>query len=153
MQKLNGREIYILVLLGLLTIILGFSAMRETTADFSSFRSASDGTLSMSKDELTYNAATIIQAIVTLCAFIFFLLKKRVGWMLAMPILIAATLSSMLAVLLSGIYLLFTLSALILLGVVFIFMPSTLRKFRINRVIIIGELLVMAALIAYYFYL
>ena len=155
MQKLNGREIYVLVLLGLLTIILGYSAVRETTADFSSFRSTSDGTVSISKDELRYNVTTIVQAIVTLCAFVFFLLRKRIGWILAMPILTAFALIAMVMAFLSGLnlFLVLVVPGIFLLGVVFLFIPSTLRKYKINRVIIFSELLIMALLIAYYFYL
>lgn len=155
MQKLNGREIYVLVLLGLLSIILGFAAVRELTADFSSLRSSSDDTtVSITKDELISNTSTVVQAIITLFAFIFFLLRKRIGWILAMPILTLYTLIVAYMMYLSPATLVFlVVMPSFLLGVIYLFIPSTLRKFKVNRFIIIGEFMIMALLLSYYFLL
>jgi len=155
MQKLNGREIYVLVLLGIMSIILSFSVVRELSADFSSLRSTSDGSVSITKDELISNTSTLVQAIISICAFIFFWLKKRIGWILAMPILICYFLILAYMFFLSGLNAWFALiiPGVFLLGVVFLFLPSTLSKFKVNKITIISVFLVMGLLISYYFFL
>ncbi len=156
MQKLNGREIYVLVLLGLLSIILGFAAVRELTADFSSLRASSDAdTVSITKDELISNTSTVVQAIVTVLAFIFFLLRKRIGWILAMPILTCSSLILLYMFFLAGFGTVFAylVPPVFFLGTLFLFTPSTLRKFKVNKITILSVFLVMGLLLSYYFFL
>lgn len=152
MQKLNWREIYVLVLIGIITAILGYSAFRELTADFSSLRSTPEGSVSITKDELISNSSTVLQAIVSLAAFIFFLLRKQIGWILAMPILsFYALLLSYLTILAGdNVWAALPFLLVFLAGVVFLFFPSTLTKFKIKRGRAISVVAVMMLLVTAY---
>lgn len=156
MQKLNGREIYVLVVLILATAILGYLMLIDIFSNIASVRSE-QGVVSISSMDLRSHTKSLLQIILNLSAIIFFWRKRRMGWVLSFPILLfyCFIISYVMvkfgyvdpistAIGLGGILIFF-------LGLIFLLIPSTLRKYQVKKLTIVPVLVVIALLVFLYF--
>jgi|SRR5688572_2093287 hypothetical protein len=156
MQKLNGREIYVLVILFLATTILGFLMLKDIFSDISSVSSA-QGVVSINQMDLRSHIKSLLQIILNISAIILFWRKKRMGWILAFPILLfyCFIISYVMigfgyvdpvstAVGFGGVLIFF-------LGLIFLLIPSTLRKYQVKKLTLIPMVVVTGLLVFLYF--
>ena len=156
MQKLNGREVYVLIILILATAILGYLMLNDIFSNIASVRSE-QGVVSVSSMDLRSHTKSLLQIILNLSAIILFWRRKRMGWILAFPILLfycfiisyvmvgfgyVDPVSS--AVGFGGVF-------IFLLGMIFLLIPSTLQKYQVKKFTIIPVLVVIALLVFLYF--
>ena len=156
MQKLNGREVYVLIILILATAILGYLMLNDIFSNIASVRSE-QGVVSVSSMDLRSHTKSLLQIILNLSAIILFWRRKRMGWILAFPIMLfycfiisyvmvgfgyVDPVSS--AVGFGGVF-------IFLLGMIFLLIPSTLQKYQVKKFTIIPVLVVIALLVFLYF--
>lgn len=157
MQKLNGREIYVLVILGITTSILIFLTLRDIFADISSVNQNAEGLVSIREMDLRTHIKAALQVILNLIAFICFWRKKTLGWILTFSIMffyafiicyvmigfgfvdMATTVMGVSGVL------------IFLVCVIFLVIPSTIRKFMLKKTSGIGVLVTLGMLVLLYF--
>lgn len=156
MQKLNGREIYVLIILILTTGILLFLTLRDIMADVSSVQNA-EGVVSIRQMDLRTHIKAILQVILNLTAIFLFWRKKRLGWILAMPILLFYAFLIGYLMLNFGFVDVQTTAIgasgllVFLLGVIFLIIPSTMRKFSLKKISVVPVFVVIGMLIFLYF--
>lgn len=156
MQKLNGREVYVLVILILATAILGFLMLKDIFSEISSVSSA-QGVVSINQMDLRSHIKSLLQIILNISAIVLFWRKKRMGWILAFPILLfyCFIISYVMigfgyvdpassAVGFGGVF-------IFLLGMIFLLIPSTLRKYQVKKFTLVPVSLVIALLVFLYF--
>jgi hypothetical protein len=156
MQKLNGREIYVLVILILATAILGYLMLNDIFSNISSVR-REQGVVSISSMDLRSHTKSLLQIILNLSAIILFWRKKRTGWVLAFPILLFYCF--IISYVMIGFGYVDPISSVVgfggvfifLLGMIFLLIPSTLRKFQVKKVTFIPVLVVIGLLVFLYF--
>lgn len=156
MQKLNGREIYVLVILGLATAILGFLMAKDIFSEVSSVSNA-QGVVSINQMDLRSHIKSLLQIILNLSAIILFWRKKTMGWVLAFPILLFYCF--VISYVMIGFGYVDPVSTAVgvfgvlifLLGLIFLVIPSTLRKFNVKKMTMLPIMIVIAVLVFLYF--
>jgi hypothetical protein len=156
MQKLNGREIYVLVILIVATTILAYLMGLDIFSDISSVRN-DQGVVSVSSMDLRSHTKSFLQIVLNISAIILFWRIKRLGWIFAFAILLfyCFIISYVMvgfgfvdmgstAIGLTGILFFF-------IGLIFLVIPSTLRKYKVNKMSLVPLLVVIGALCLLYF--
>jgi hypothetical protein len=157
MQKLNGREIYVLIILILTTGILLYLTLNDILNDVSSVSKTAEGVVSIRAMDLRTHVKATLQVILNMGAIILFWRIKKLGWILAMPILLfyAFLIGYLMtnfgfvdvqttAIGVSGL-------VIFLLGVIFLIIPSTMRKYNLKKTSTIPVFIVIALLVFLYF--
>lgn len=160
MQKLNGREYFIIVLMGLISLVLFFLLFRELFSESSPFVSSADGaSMNVDKAAILNLMSTIINLTLCVIAFVFMLMKRRAGWIAAFCMLLfyafmlcyAIAFNLMLGTPDAPFFLGVALTALLLMAIIFLFIPSTRKKFNITRSAIIPVILILGLIITFFF--
>jgi hypothetical protein len=156
MQKLNGREIYALVILGLATAILLYVTLQDIFGNISSINRNAEGFVSMNQLDLRTHIKAILQVALNITACVLFFRKKPLGWILTFSILLiyAALIGYLWAVwgdlgTTTVIMLAFGL-AIFLACNVFLLIPSTIKKFRVRPSAVLGVLITLGLLVVLY---
>jgi hypothetical protein len=160
MQKLNGREYYVVVLIFILVILQSFFLYRELFSETSPFITAEDGSfVNVQQRDIINIAILLLQILLNFAAFVFLLMKKRPGWILSFSsIFFYAFLLSYLLVngaiagfIDSMFYIGVAFVVLMLLAIIFLCIPSTREKYSVTRKAFIPVLLILALLSTIYF--
>jgi hypothetical protein len=157
MQKLNGRELYVLIILILTTGILLYLTLNDILNDVSSVSKNAEGVVSIRAMDLRTHIKATLQVILNVGAIILFWRIKRLGWILAMPILLFyAFLIGYLMINFGFVDVQTTavgVSGLLvfLLGVIFLIIPSTMRKYHLKKTSTIPVFIVIGMLVFLYF--
>lgn len=159
MQKLNARDIYVLVIIALLTVVLSVMLTLELVSEYSSLRTVEDDSISINRKDLINNINTFFQIVLGIAAFISILRVRRTGWIIALPLLtLFTTVSGILlfsalgaglldvAVLIGGIIWLF-----FFVSIIFLLLPGTLRKFNVGKRAVIPAIILFVFLVSVYF--
>jgi hypothetical protein len=148
---------FILILLGIIFLVLQIISIVSSRADAYSIH---EKDIVLSRTDLTNDLRIYVTIAGSLAGGILLLLKKRWGWILSQPIMllflglsVAAVYSACqggqkmpLALALAG-------TAIVLLCVLHLFMPATLKKFRTGKPAWLPALVFLAILILLYFVL
>jgi hypothetical protein len=160
MQKLNAREYYVIVLTAILAIIQAGFLFREVFSETSPFVAGEDGSYNnVQKADIINIGNTLLQIILSVTAFSFLLMKRRPGWIAAFSLIsfYAFLLSYVMGkAALAGIvdilfWVGFLITAMLLLAIIFLCIPSTLKKFNINKTAIVPVVLILLLLVTIYF--
>lgn len=147
----------ILILLGAVFLALQIISILYSRADAYSIH---QNEIVLSKTDMTNDLRIYVTIIGSLAGGILLLLKNRWGWILAQPILllflglsIAAVYSACLGGQKMPLALALTGTSIVLLCVLHLFMPATLKKFRTGKPAWLPALVFLAILILLYFVL
>lgn len=160
MQKLNGREYFVIVLVGIISIVLFYLAMSETFSSTSPFVRTGDGsTMSVDRSAIINLAATFLNLIVSIIGFSFMLMKRRIGWIASFCILLfyvfVAGYMLVFAFLMGMIEGTFWFGVMVvlmlLMAIVFLLIPSTVRKFKVTRLAIVPILFILGLIVTFYY--
>lgn len=156
MQKLNAREVYVLTILIIATAILVYLMADDIFSNISSIRK-DGGMVSISAMDLRSHTKSLLQIVLNVSAIVLFWRIKRLGWVFSFAILlfycfiisyvmfyfgyvdVASTVVG-----LGGIF-------FFLLGLIFLIIPSTIRKYKVNKFSSIPLLITIGALCLLYF--
>lgn len=162
MQKLNGREIYTGILVLLITIIFISMQVRETFSGYSdsTIRSESGSLVVNTKDAL-YTVHVYALITIGLLGSILLFRKKRTGWIFSFSMLAFYLMLALYGLVMSlwmGMYggsliIIGTGVLALLLGLIFLLIPSTKEKFRVSKKTILPTLLLFMALVVITFFL
>ena len=160
MQRLNAREYYIVMIITIIAIVIAILLGRELFSETSPFVSSPDGELVNVRGVYIMNIVqTSFQLILCITAFIFLLKMHRAGWIIAFSLITfySVLLSIvMVAGATSGyfdpLYIVGIFAVvMVLLSIIFLCIPSTIRKFKITKAAIIPVLFLWAFMVTIYF--
>jgi hypothetical protein len=162
MQSLNAREYYVLMIITIMVIVIATLLGRELISETSPFVSNPDGELVNVRQVYIMNIIqTSFQLILCITAFIFLLKIHRAGWIIAFSLIVFYTvlLSTVMVIgantgFYDPIYIVGIFAvAMVLLAIIFLCLPSTIRKFKITKAAIIPILCLWALMVTIYFIL
>lgn len=158
--KLSWREKYA----GILVLIIGILYLIFQVFDFASSKAGAyaikDGALQVSTGELLNHARTIFTILLAISGGLLLLNGKRAGWIIGLPILALLTLivGGILAYnfrttgnaqkIMGGAGLF-----ILLLAILFLFLPSARKKYRVGKFTYLPTLVLLLVLAALYFFL
>lgn len=159
MQKLNGREIFVFIVVAVIAIVLSILLVKELFSETSPFVSSGEF-VSTRPGYIVNIGQSLLQLTLCLIALIYLIRKRRAGWIAAFAILTLYTFVGLYVVmvpLVAGIIDVLVLlglgvSLMFLLALVFLIFPSTLKKFNISRTAIIPVICILLLLgtVAYF---
>lgn len=160
MQKLNGREYYIILLMGFVTIGMMAVFIMNIVSDYSTL--TEDSRDSIRIDDLIDHIHTFLLFLIGVIGTIMMVRKKLIGWIFSVALLSLVSLIlgiSLYSGLVSPniqvtmITLLIIFLLVFLMGIAFLFIPGTLKKYRAGKNAILPTLLLFTAIAAFYIYL
>lgn len=159
MQKLNAREYFVIVVMSLVTIVIAILLGRELFSETSPFVTTASGELSTRSTYILNIGQNLVQLTLGIIAVYYLIKRRRAGWIAAFALLIFYGFIAFYAVgkpLLSGLFDVLiiaglTICLLFLLSLIFLCIPSTLKKFNITRSVIIPLVLILGLLVTFNF--
>jgi hypothetical protein len=160
MQKLNAREYYVIILTAILAMLLMVFLYNELFSESSPLITGEDGSfVNVRSDYLINIGNTFLQIILAITAFVSLLRKKRPGWIAAISLIFFYAFlitflvtRAALAGLVDQIFWIGVLLAvMLLLAIIFLLFPSTLKKFNITKTAFVPVLIILALLATIYF--
>jgi hypothetical protein len=161
MQKLNAREYFVVVIIALITIVVFVLLARELFSENSPFAVSGGEFVSVQASYVLNIAQSALQLALSIIALIYLLKKRRAGWICSFALLTLVTFICCYVVgnaLLAGfrdilVIIGAVLSLLFLTALIFLFIPSTLKKFNITKSAIIPATLLLGLLVTFYFFI
>ena len=156
MQKLNGREIYSgIVLLLIANIVLVFQGI-ELMSDYSDAFRTTGNTIQIASNDLKDILHNLVIIVLGFSGAFLLFKKKSAGWVISFSLLLFFTvLAVYFLVSAFSLYgtgtemIVIALLALIpLLGLIFLLIPSTIKKYRVGIKAILPTLLLFMALVS-----
>lgn len=156
MQKLNGREYFVVVVMAIITVIIAILLGRELFSETSPFITSNDGELIGMREGYIINIGqNLVQLSLGIIAVLLMLRKKPAGWTAAFALLLFYSFIAVYAVAkpaLAGILDVIVMIGLaiclmLLLSIVFLCIPTTLKKFNITKSTLIPLLLILGLLV------
>ena len=156
MQKLNGREIYSGILLLLIAIIILGAQVIELKSSYSDAFRTSENTIQIASGDLKDILHNLVIVILGFSGALLLFRKKLAGWVIGSSLLLFFTVLAVYFLVSSfnlygtGIEMIVIslLTLIPLLGLIFLLMPSTLKKYRVGIKAIIPTLLLFMALVS-----
>lgn len=158
MQRLNGREIYVIILLVIVTVILSVAFVMGLVSDYSTLPAEAAARESVKVKDLVDHINTLLLVVLGIAGSILMVKKKPGGWILALTLLSLFTFVAVVGMISSaadgvtfiavGVMALFFIT-----GIVFLFLPATIQKYRVSKKVILPTLLLFMALAAFYIFL
>jgi hypothetical protein len=156
MQKLNAREYYVVVVMTIITIVIAILLYRELFSETSPFITSTDGEfIGMREGYIINIGQNLVQLTLGNIAVLLMLKRKRAGWVAATALLlfyafiaISAVAQPALAGIMDTIVMIgMAICLVLLLSLVFLCIPSTLKKFNVTKLTLIPLILILGLLV------
>jgi|GEM_PF-1358529 hypothetical protein len=159
MQKLNAREYFVVVLVSIITIVFLVLVFNELFSNTSPFVTTSSGEISTHSTYIINVLQNLVKVILGIVAAVFLLKKRRIGWIAAFSVLLffafiawyLVGMSMMAGIIDTNVYIGLGMATLLLLALIFLCFPSTIKKFQISCRTIIPIAILLALLATTHF--